>query len=242
MKSLLIIGVLLVLNAIIALIVSNINTGLIITFGLGVILIFYGIYYDWLAQKLPAWLRISFFAGVLLVVAFVAFLFVYGNMDNTTYDEDAVIVLGCGVNGEEPSESLKRRLESAISYYNKNTDVIIVVSGGKGAQEDITEALAMERYLVERGIPQDKIIKEEQSTSTYENFVYSKAILDEYFKREYTVSYITNDYHIFRAGNISKKVGYDNATHCSAGTPWYLAVTSGFRECIGIMKFVVLGE
>ena len=215
---------------------------MILTVGLGVVCLIYGLFFDGFIRKIPKWIWGCFWGAVSLVVVFVIFLYVYGNIDNVTYDEHAMRVLGCGVKGEEPTESLKSRLEAAVEYYHKNPNAIIVVSGGKGASEDITEALAMERYLMDRGIPQDRIIKEEQSTNTYENFKYSKKILDKYFDEAYSVAYITNDYHIFRAGNISEKIGFENATHYSAGTPWYMIVSSGLRECVGVMKFIVFGE
>lgn len=235
------VGILLFINAIGVFVMSNMNIGLILTFVLGIIFILYGIFLEGIVRTIPKWIKAVFFTGVTVVSGFVCFLFVYGNVDNATYGEDAVIVLGCGVKGEEPTESLKNRLECVIDYHYKNPNALIVLSGGQGEQEDITEALAMEKYLLERGIQQDIIIKEEQSTNTYENFIYSKQLLDEYFQGSYTVAYITNDYHIFRAGNISCRVGYEDATHCSAGTPWYMVISSGVRECVGVMKFVVLG-
>ncbi|NCU26351.1 YdcF family protein [Candidatus Nomurabacteria bacterium] len=64
------------------------------------------------------------------------------------------------------SPKLAKRLEAAIRYHTNNPDAMIVVCGGKGDQEDITEALAMERYLLSEGIPGDIIIREEKSTST----------------------------------------------------------------------------
>ena len=50
------------------------------------------------------------------------------------------------------------RLGKAVDA-NRNYKAIIIVSGGQGPQEDITEALAMERYLKNKGIPQERIIK-----------------------------------------------------------------------------------
>ena len=98
-----------------------------------------------------------------------------------TYKEDAIIVLGAAVHGKTPSRTLRYRLKKAVDYHEQNPDAIIIVSGGQGAQEDISEAEAMKIYLVENGVASNKIIKEDKSTSTAENFKFSKEILDETF-------------------------------------------------------------
>lgn len=236
------IGSLLMINATCMVAFSNMHIGLIATFLLGAILLLYGLFGDGFMGKIPKWLTGTFFICVFLVVAFISFLLLYGGFDNAAYDEDAIIVLGSGIRGEKLTVGLKNRLDVAIACYEKNPDVIIVVSGGQGPQEDITEALAMERYLLDMGIPQEKILKEEQATSTYENFVYAKQLLDDYFDGAYRITYVTNNYHIYRAGAIAQTAGFADATHCSSGTPWYSIIPSCVRECIGVLKFWILGN
>lgn len=236
------IGILLTANAVCMLFLSNMHIGLIAVLLLGAIFLFYGICLDGIIKKIPKWIKGTFFVCVLLAVAFISFLLIYGNFNNATYEEDAVIVLGSGIRGETLTVGLKNRLDAAIQYHENNSDAVIVVSGGQGPQEDITEALAMERYLLSMGIPQENIIKEEQATSTYENFVYTKQLLDAHFDGAYSVTYVTNDYHIYRAGAIARSAGFETVTHCSSETPWYSVVPSCVRECIGVMKFWLLGN
>ena len=137
-----------------------------------------------LQKKLPKWLIGFYYFGMMLIAIVIPVMFISGGTDNITYKEDAIIVLGAAVRGEEISGALQKRLDVAIEYYQKNPDVVIVVTGGQGPQEDITEALAMERYLLANGIPKEKIIKEEKATSTYENFKFSKVLLNEYFSNQ----------------------------------------------------------
>lgn len=231
------IGSLLVINATCMVAFSNMHIGLIATFLIGVIFLLCG-----LLKNIPRWFTATFITCVLLAVAFISFLLLYGSFDHVTYQEDAVIVLGSGIRDSQLTESLKNRLDAAIAYYEKNPSAIIVVSGGQGAQEDITEASAMAQYLFENGIPQEKIIKEEQATSTYENFVYSKRLLDSYFDGEYSVAYITNNYHIYRAGAIAQAAGFAELSCCSSATPWYSIIPNCVRECIGVLKFWILGN
>ena len=97
---------------------------------------------------------------------------------NKTPKEDVtLIVLGCKVDKERPTLMLKERLEAAYEFLIKNPEVSCILSGGKGNGEDISEAECMYRYLVDKGISPDRLYKEDASTSTRENFQFSKAII-----------------------------------------------------------------
>lgn len=118
-----------------------------------------------------------------------------------------LIVLGAGLKGDIPSEVLKYRLNKAIKYFKENPDTIFIVSGGQGKDELISEAEAMEIYLSERGIPIKNIIKEDKSTSTYENLKFSDKIIKE---KEITgdIAVMSNSFHMYRVKMISKKLNF----------------------------------
>lgn len=118
---------------------------------------------------------------------------------------DYVVVLGAGIHGETPSATLTDRLEKTVEYMNKYPDCIAIVSGGQGADEDITEALAMERYLVSHGISKNRIIKEEKARNTYENLVFSGEIVSS--RGGGNVAVISSDYHIYRSRALAESVG-----------------------------------
>ena len=237
LKILLIIsGSFLILNALLMSVMSNFNAGIIAELLLGAVIFLYGILFEKLVPKIPVWLRAVFWCGVGAVTVFVCVLLGLGVTDTVTGNEDAVIVLGSGIRGELLTVGLKNRLDCAVEMYEDNPDIVIVVSGGQGPQEDITEALAMERYLLSCNVPQKNIIKEEQATSTYENFIYSKQLLDKKFGAEYTAAYVTNDYHIYRAGTLARIAGFDDLTHSHSTTVWYTVIPSCMRECMAVVK------
>ena len=178
------------------------------------------------------------YLGILFILIVIAFIAVCGQVNTVTYNEDALIILGAGIRGENVTLPLMYRLNRGIEYYNKNPNAVIVVSGGQGAEEDITEALAMEKYLISCGVPKEKILKEEKATSTYENFAFSKLILDNYFKKSYKTAFITNDFHVFRAYETSKFVGI-KSTHLNAKIKWYLLPITYLREFLAVMKFYI---
>lgn len=238
--TLIIIGSILMLNAVLMIIVSNFNAGIIVELMLGAVFALYGVSLERI--RLPKWLTGVFWGGVSALTVFIVFLFTYGISDNVSGREDALIVLGSGIRGEQLTVGLKNRLDEATECYKENSNIIIVVSGGQGPQENITEALAMERYLLTQGIPQDKIIKEEKATSTYENFVYSKQILDEKLGKDYEVAFVTNDYHIYRAGSLAKIAGFEYTTHSHSSTMWYTVLPSCIRECMAVVKLWIFKQ
>ena len=123
-------------------------------------------------------------------------------------DFDYVIIHGAGlINGETVSKLLQERLDKAILVYRKDpSPTKLIPSGGKGSDENIFEAEAMKRYLLEQGVPESDIILEDQSTTTFENLRFSKAIIDSREGRKYT-ALVTSNYHVYRALRYCRRVG-----------------------------------
>ena len=128
---------------------------------------------------------------------------------------NTMIILGAKVNEDGISKTLKRRLDKAIEYYNTNKNINnIIVSGGQGSDEVVTEALAMKNYLVKNGVLKDKIIMEDKATTTLENIIFSKKIItDKNLKGKVLI--VTSDYHLFRGQFIASILGIDNEGLCS---------------------------
>ena len=225
---------------------ANFNAGYVIGLTIGLVLLGYGIFYnrinEFCRSGLKLWIKRAILICIGAVMAFSAFLQLYGMADNADYTEDAVIVLGAAVHGNVISRPLKYRLDETIKYLEKNEKAVVVVSGGQGRQENISEAAAMKIYLENKGISQNRIIMEDKAESTYENFVYSKNILDEKFKNEYTVVFITNEFHIFRAERIARKAGFEKLAHSGAKLDWYTVSINCFRECAAVAKFLIFGR
>jgi uncharacterized SAM-binding protein YcdF (DUF218 family) len=238
-RTLITLGAILFIGTAVSLVFYNFNFGIVLFLIVSLFLILYGAFYEKLVKK--RWLTVIIFAFIAFFVVMMIAIGAYGENDNVTHDEDAVIVFGAGIRGEQISPTLARRLDKAIEYISVNPNAVIVVSGGQGPQEDITEALAMERYLLEHGVQGDGIIKEEASTSTYENLSFSKEILDRMFDASYKTVIITNEFHIYRGTKLAEKVGLET-THYHSKTEWYSVPLNYSRECIAILKLWILSE
>lgn len=187
---------------------------------------------------------IKIFLTILLVVFFIVesilILFPKNNMHDRC---DYLIILGASVKNTKPSLTLRGRLDKAIRYldYSKD-DCYIVVSGGKGNDEKISESQAMKDYLVKYGINKNKIIMEEKSKNTYENFKYSKEKIEKNSNKdikELNIKVVTTDFHSFRSFILAKVNTYGNVNFCTSKSinkfiPVYYA-----REFFATIKTII---
>ncbi len=150
-------------------------------------------------------------------------------------DTDYLIILGAGVNGTTPSLSLLDRLEAATDYLHTHSDCMVIVSGGQGAGEDISEADAMKTYLLNQGIQQNRIIIEDQSSNTIENITFSYQLISTKNKNS-TVAIVSSEYHIFRAKLIAKNLGHDVYALAAPTTNWLLKINYFLREVPALVK------
>jgi uncharacterized SAM-binding protein YcdF (DUF218 family) len=237
-----VVGAVLILDALVVLFVSSMHTGIAATFMIGVLYVLYGLSRHGTRtgarQGPPRWLRIFVPSLTALMLLVFACLAVLGRTDTASQEEDAVVVLGTAVQDGEVTPALRSRLDVTVDYARAHPAAVIVVAGGLPPGETVTEALAMKRYLVTRGVAEHRIIQEGRSTSTSENFVYAKELLDARLGTDYTTAFVTSDYHVFRAARIAETAGV-RATHMHAGTPWYEVPVDYVRESLAITKFVV---
>lgn len=152
-------------------------------------------------------IKICLFIGLASFVLIEA-LIIQSAISKHREKSDYLVILGAGLRGEVPSTALFQRLYASLEYVEMNPRVKIVVSGGKGPGESITEAEAMERFLIKHGIAKGQIIKEEKSTSTVENLKFTTAILEKIEKKEnIEVTIVTNNFHMFRAKFLAQRQG-----------------------------------
>lgn len=152
---------------------------------------------------------------------------------------DYVLILGAQVRGRRVTDSLRRRLDAALDYLIRFPDAAVIVSGGQGKGEEISEAAAMECYLVSRGVAEEKIIKEDRSTSTRENMRLSKKYLDA---EKDCVAVVTNDFHIFRALLIAEREGYRNLCAIPASSNPVFQVNYLVREFFAVAAMYLPGR
>lgn len=171
-------------------------------------------------------------AAVILLAGTCTGLMIAANTVPTESNATAV-VLGCRVYGEQPSLTLRSRIDAAYEYLTANPEAQAVLSGGQGADEGISEAECIYRCLVDMGIDPARLHKEERSTSTRENLQFSLDIIKANNLNSHIVI-VTNEFHQYRAGRIAAGLQAEYSP-CAAHTAWWLFPTYYMRELYGII-------
>lgn len=190
----------------------------------------------------PVWIVRTFVvcmtAGVLLF-AVLEGLIIAGMTAKPAPDCEYVIVLGCQIRGTQITKSLKKRLDAAYDYAVANPDAILIVSGGQGPGEDISEAEAMYAYLTRRGLSQTRLIREDRSVNTDQNMRYSVEFIED---RTAKVGIVTSNFHVFRAKMLAKAKGLKDVSGIASPSDPILFVNYMVREAVGIVKDFVVGN
>lgn len=184
-------------------------------------------------------LIIFFWIAILLFTSIEIIIFATSHTEPPA-NADYILILGAQVRGTRPSRTLQSRIQYAADYMKENTNTIAICCGGQGAHEEITEALAIKRGLMENQISEDRILLEEKSTNTVENINYGKELLPNIYSSK--VLLITSDFHAFRAKQIGKKQGLANLS--AVGSKEFMPTTISYyvREFFAILKDFFLGN
>lgn len=155
------------------------------------------------------------------------------------YDKDYIIILGCSIDKRGGLLPLLRgRVNRAVRFaweqeIATGKALRYVPSGGQGPNEIMSEGAAMGFYLMTHGAEEYEVIPEKQSRNTWENFCFSKKLIEEMTPHP-KVAFATTNYHILRSGILANKAGLD-AQGIAGDTKWYFWPNGFVREFFGIL-------
>lgn len=222
---------------------TNIFTYFWLAAGVGLIVLRQVIVYIKMNQiRIPAavkWIAGVCFLLVFLVLAVTEGVIIGYGAAKPSKGADYVLVLGAQVKGTNPTYALAKRLDVAYEYLADNPDTLVILSGGKGPGEDVTEAYAMKEYLKKKGIEENRMLLEEQSANTYENIKYSKELMGS---PEASVVLVTNHFHVYRGVGVAKKQGLTNVEGLGAPSKWYTVPNLYLREAFAVIKYILCGQ
>lgn len=242
---LLLIGVLGIADTVLLIpVTSSITLGMAFPAGFGIVLIAFSVLN--LTKQKPYFknktlLRIIaavLAAGALFFFVIEAFIWQGAHSKEAEHTEaNFVVVLGCGIFPDgRLTLALKNRLDAAYDYMQKYPDSVCVVSGGQGANEPVPEGQAMAEYLLEKGMDESRVLREEKATSTRENLLYSYGIITSaYPDGEKSVAVVSSDFHMFRVKFLAKRFDID-AIGIPSPTSWYIRPNCYIREFFAVVK------
>ena len=137
----------------------------------------------------------------------------YGETDEKTHC-DAAIVLGAGTWDGEVSAVYRERINHGIWLYENGYVDYLILTGGMGEGNRISDAEAAKGYAISQAVPEDAILIEEKSTITEENLAFSKEIMDAHDL--HTAIIVSDPLHMKRAMVMAEDYGL---TAFSSPTP-----------------------
>lgn len=241
-------GALLIFDTLFVMTRSSPNLGVIMPALIGAPLLLAGLLLP-LIKKLCAKSRAARFLRKAFICVYVLFALLFAfttaliliNSAPPEGSADVLIVLGCGIRGESPTLTMKHRLDKAVEYLEKHPDALAVVSGGQSYDEAVSEASVMRRYLVSHGVDEARIIVEDRSESTEENFLFSKQLIDERLGADKSIAFVTTRFHVFRSELVAGKLGI-NAQGIPAKGVWYITLNDYLRECAALTQYFLSGR
>ncbi len=158
---------------------------------------------------------------------------------NAKGKKDFLLILGCRVRENEAEETLRMRAERAADYLKEYPDTVAIACGGiVHSDQYISEAQAIEEILISKGIEKKRIIREDKSTTTVENFRNAKKIIGD---GEHSLALLSSDFHLMRANLITKKAGLICET-VSAPSPKKEKAKNYIREFLALIIFIIGGK
>ena len=151
------------------------------------------------------------------------------------------IVFGAKVKESGPTKTLAARLDTAAAALEADPDGVIVVSGGRGIDEPVAEAVSMRDYLVSHGVPEEKILVEDRAHNTAENIRYSVALIEENGLADRKTVCVSSDTHVPRIRLLCAREGVE-AEYLKAPFPKKeFLFTMWVREYLSYGKMLITG-
>lgn len=150
---------------------------------------------------------------------------------------DYAVVLGASVheNGT-PSRIMRTRLQAALTFMERNPGAVVIVSGGQGPDEPISEAKCMYDTLLEMGAEKSRLVMEDESHTTRENLINSEKIMESRGGTENPITIITSEFHQRRAAYIAGSLGLETCPVSGHTDQWFFRVNYTLREVFAFVK------
>lgn len=194
---------------------------------------------------IAAWLvrigNVVFVLWLVSVAVVEGFIVSGARTDAQAMQADCVFVLGGGIRGDQPTETLRNRLAVALDVMEQNPDAQIIVCGGQGDDEDYTEASVMYNWMVSHGGDAERITMESQSRNTIQNIENAVEICGKNGWSTDHVAALSSGFHLFRTRHIMEQCGLQPAAIAAPSGNPAMHVLFCIREYFSICKLVFQG-
>ena len=159
---------------------------------------------------------------------------------------DAIVVLGAAQYDGRPSAIYEARLEHALDLWSDKVAPVLVFTGGKEPGDRFTEGGSGARWALARGVPEEAVLTEEQSRTTYQNLAGAKRALERHDPGgQHRIVVVSDPFHMFRAVRQAADLGmdaYPSPTRTSPLSASRLKLTElVLREDLAIAGYLLSG-
>jgi len=129
----------------------------------------------------------------------------------------AIVVLGAAQYNGQPSAVLRARLDHALGLWRRKLAPVIVVTGGGQPGDRFTEATASANYLLARGVPDGKVLREVSGRTSFQSLSSVAAFLEN--RSINRVLLVSDPFHAYRIAAIADELGLDGHTSPTRTSP-----------------------
>ena len=161
----------------------------------------------------PRWFRIGWkvalgvFAVLLLYVGGTFWQVWQASREDQAQEAGAIVVMGAAQYNGDPSPVFEARLEHSLELYEQGLSDTVVVTGGRQAGDEFTEASAGEMWLQQHGVPESDLLLEVQGRNSWESLAASARILRDDGIEDVII--VSDPFHAKRLEEIADEVGLD---------------------------------
>lgn len=149
-------------------------------------------------------LKIVVIVVILIMGGFIGLItsiYYYSHIDDAQ-DADAIVVLGASQWNGAPSPVFKARLDQAYLLYQEEYAPFIILTGGVGDGEEMSESQAGKDYLIQRGILEDKILLEEEGQTSWQSLNQVTQIIQS--NKFNSIILVSDGFHMMRLKKMVK--------------------------------------
>lgn len=161
-------------------------------------------------------------------VALFAFKEAKASKGNARGEKDYLLILGYRLENDEAAPALKMRCAKAAEYLTEHKNTVAIACGGiTGKTQTKSEAQVIKELLMANGIEEERILLEDKSTTTAENFYNAKKIIGDTDNAK--IALVSSERHLLRASVLAKKCGIEAET-VAAPSPEGAKLTGYIKE------------
>lgn len=181
-------------------------------------------------------------SGVICLMAAMNIITTSGQPDWKRAEQaDYAVVLGANMKTDgTASRIMRQRLRAAMEFMERNPDAMVILSGGKGEDEPISEASCMYKTIVDMGADPERLLLEENSFDTRDNLMFSWDIIESRGGTEKAVAVITSEFHERRAAYIGRTLGIETCAVPAHTDQWFYRVNYTLREVFAFVKAALI--